>query len=365
MLDRSNLIGQPAYSADTPCLLVDLDALEHNISLMQAFFDGKPCKLRPHFKSHKCSTIARMQMDAGAVGITCAKLGEAEEVAKAGITNILIANQIVGPAKMARLVELARTTEVMVAVDSETNVGELSRAASAAGVTIGALVEIDIGMGRCGVETQEDARDLAALVGQSPGLRFDGLQGYEGHAVLLRSLAQRQSKAWAAMDKVVSARGLLEHSGIPVRIVSGGGTGTYDVAGAYPGIDEVQAGSYALMDWYYHDIRPEFRQAMSVLATVISRARTDTAIVDVGAKGMGAEFGPPRVASLGDASVESMKSEEHTSVKTGFSDVEIGGKLELIPSHGCTTCNLYREFIVHRDGVIVDIWPIEGAGKLR
>ncbi len=364
MQERTSLIGQPTYSADTPCLLVDLDALEHNIRLMQAFFDGKPSKLRPHFKSHKCTAIARMQMDAGAVGITCAKLGEAEEIAKAGITNILIANQIVGPAKMTRLVELARAADVMVAVDSEANVAELSAAAQAGGVNIGVLVEIDVGMGRCGVETEGDARDLAALVRQSPGLRFDGLQGYEGHAVLLRSLAQRQSKAWAAMEKVVSAREFIEDSGIPVRIVSSGGTGTYDVAGAYPGIDEVQAGSYALMDWYYHDIRPEFRQAMSVLATVISRVRTDAAIVDVGTKGMGAEFGPPRVASLGDASIESMKSEEHTLVKTGFSDIEIGEKLELIPSHGCTTCNLYRELIVHRDGVIVDVWPIEGAGKL-
>src|SRR4051794_6357642 len=173
-------------SVDTPALLLDTEALEANIRLMAAFFANRHCKLRPHFKSHKCTTIARMQMAAGAVGITCAKLGEAEVVADAGIRNILIANQIVGPIKLARLVELCRRACPMVAVDSAENVRMLSQAALAGGVTIGVLVEVDVGMARCGVAAGQPALEVARLVADMPGLQFKGLQGYEGHCVDLR-----------------------------------------------------------------------------------------------------------------------------------------------------------------------------------
>jgi D-serine deaminase-like pyridoxal phosphate-dependent protein len=347
-------------------LLLGTDALEANLYLMASYFTARPCKLRPHFKSHKCTQIARLQMQAGAVGITCAKLGEAEVVADAGIRQILIANQIVGRIKVARLVELAKRADPIVAVDSPENIRMLSAAATTAGVTLRALVEVDIGMNRCGVQPGSPALDLARLAASLPGLSFEGLQGYEGHLVDFRDETERAEKTRAALKLLVETRRLIEQSGIPVNIVTGGGTGTYTITGNYPGVDEVQAGSYAAMDWWYSDIRPEFHQAQSILTTVISRPAPDLAIVDVGRKGVGAEFGPPRVKDLPGAKVAKFGSEEHTALSLPEnSAIRVGDHLELIPSHGCTTCNLYREYVVHRNGQVTDVWPIEGSGRMR
>jgi D-serine deaminase-like pyridoxal phosphate-dependent protein len=351
---------------DTPALLLDAGALKANIQRMAAFFTHRHCKLRPHFKSHKCTAIARLQMKAGAVGITCAKLGEAEVVAAAGIRNILIANQIVGPLKIRRLIELCRHADPMVAVDSDANVKMLSQHALAAGVRIGVLVEIDVGMGRCGVAPGQPALELARLVASSAGLKFEGLQGYEGHCVDLRDEAERAAKTGESLKALVETRRLIEHSGLQVNIVSGGGTGTYTITGDCEGVDEVQAGSYAAMDWWYGDIRPEFEQAMSILATVISRPKPGLVVIDVGRKGVGAEWGAPRVKNLPGSDVISYGSEEHMKISIPpDAATKIGDRIEIIPSHGCTTSNLYSEFIVHEDGLVNGQWPIEGRGKLQ
>ncbi len=359
-------ISTPFASVDTPALLLDAAALRANIQRMADFFSQRPCKLRPHFKSHKCTAIARLQMSAGAVGVTCAKLGEAEVVADAGIRNILIANQIVGPLKIRRLIDLCRRAEPIVAVDSVDNVKMLSEGAAAAGVRIGVLVEVDVGMGRCGAAPGQPALELARRAAALPGLRFDGLQGYEGHCVDLRDEVERAEKTRASLKLLVETRRLLESSGLPVRIVSGGGTGTYTITGNCEGIDEVQAGSYAAMDWWYGDIRPEFKQAMSILATVISRPNPGLIVIDVGRKGVGAEWGAPRVKNLAGAVVKGWSSEEHMTITTPQdATIKIGDRLEIIPSHGCTTSNLYPEFIVYENGLVTDTWPIEGRGKLQ
>ena len=351
---------------DTPALLLDATALEANIRRMADFFARGPCRLRPHFKSHKCTTIARMQMEAGAVGITCAKLGEAEVVADAGIRNILIANQIVGPVKIGRLMQLCARANLIVAVDSAENVAMLSAAASAAHLTLGVLVEVDIGMHRCGVAPGRAALDLAQRVASAPGITFEGLQGYEGHCIDLRDAGEREEKARQAMKLLVDTRRLIEASGLRVKLVSGGGTGTYDITGVCDGVDELQAGSYAAMDWFYGDIRPEFQQAMSILATVISRPSPDWVVIDVGRKGIGAEWGPPRVENVPGATVASYSSEEHLKIAVPpDSALRIGDRLEIIPSHGCTTSNLYSEFVVHRAGRPTARWPIEGHGRLQ
>jgi D-serine deaminase-like pyridoxal phosphate-dependent protein len=364
--DLTHWIGKTLAEADTPSLLLDADALSANIRCMAAFFAGRHCRLRPHFKSHKCTRIARLQVDAGAVGITCAKLGEAEVLADAGIEDILIANQIVGRTKMLRLMDLARRARPMVAVDSPDNVKMLSEAASSAGIRLRVLVEVDIGMHRCGVAPGEPALELARLVASSPGLRFEGLQGYEGHAVDLRDETERNEKTRAALKLLVDTRRHIERAGLPVNIVSGGGTGTYTLTGDYEGIDEVQAGSYAAMDWWYQDIRPEFQQAQTILATVISRPTPSMAIIDVGRKGVGGEWGPPRVKDMRGAEVVKFGSEEHIGIALPNGQaVRVGDQIEIIPSHGCTTCNLYREYIVHRNGNVTDVWLIEGSGKLR
>jgi D-serine deaminase-like pyridoxal phosphate-dependent protein len=365
-MNLTDPIGKPISQVDTPSLLLDLDALRANIDRLAAYFKDRHCRLRPHFKSHKCTAIAKLQMQAGAVGITCAKLGEAEVLADAGIRNILIANQIVGPLKIARLVDLAKRAEPIVAVDSTENVRMLSDFAIKANVTIGVLVEVDIGMNRCGVKPGAPTLELARIVSASPGLKFKGLQGYEGHIVDLRDEKERTEKVRAALGPLIETRRLIEESNIPVEIVTGGGTGTYTITGNFPGMDEVQAGSYACMDWWYSDIRPEFRQAQAVLTTVISRPSAEMAIVDVGRKGIGAEFGPPRVKDITGAAVSKFASEEHAGVSFAEpSNIPVGGRIELIPSHGCTTCNLYREYIVHRNGIVTDVWPIEGSGRMQ
>jgi len=365
-LNPDDLIGKPLAEVDTPSLLLEAGALEANIQRLGAYFANRPSGLRPHFKSHKCTRIAKMQMAAGAVGITCAKLGEAEAVADAGIREILVANQIVGPIKIARLVRLARRSAPFVAVDCLDNAEMLSEAAASGGVKIGVLIEVDIGMNRCGVQPGAPALDLARRVASLPGLQFMGLQAYEGHIVDLRDPAEREQKVREALELAAGTRRLIEGEGLPVAMVTGGGTGSYTITGNYPGYDEVQAGSYAAMDWWYSDIRPEFQQSMSILATVISRTAPDVAVIDVGRKGVGAEFGPPRVKDRPGADVSKFGSEEHTVLSLpNHPDTRVGDKIEIIPSHGCTTSNLYREFVVHRHGLVEDVWPIEGSGRQR
>jgi D-serine deaminase-like pyridoxal phosphate-dependent protein len=197
-------------------------------------------------------------------------------------------------------------------------------------------------------------------------LRFLGLQGYEGHCVDLRDEAERVQKTRQSLELLVGTRRLIERSGVQVSLVSGGGTGTYTITGDCEGVDEVQAGSYAAMDWWYGDIRPEFKQAMSILCTAISRPSRSLMVIDVGRKGVGAEWGAPRVKNLPGSEVVSFSSEEHMKISVPQDSViQVGDRIEIIPSHGCTTSNLYSEFVVYRNGLVQAAWPIEGRGKLQ
>lgn len=356
------MIGAPIDDLDTPALIVDARQMENNLRWLADYFAHRSCAIRPHFKSHKCVELARRQLAAGsASGITCAKLSEAEQLVAGGIADILIANQVVGQTKARRLAASNRTATVRAAVDSKANIAELDQAARVAGVVIPVLVEVDVGMGRCGVPPGAAAVELAQCVAAASGLRFDGLQGYEGHVVCLPDADERAERTHAALTPLVATRRAMEAVGIPVTIVSAGGTGTFDTTGNLAGIDEVQCGSYALMDWFYATIRSEFSVARWVLATVIS-ARADSCVVDVGAKGMGAEFGLPRVAGRPKA-VARYLAEEHTPFD--HLETRVGDKLRLVPSHGCTTHNLYRKMWVTRNGRVEDVWPLEGAGCLE
>ncbi|HWI57646.1 MAG TPA: DSD1 family PLP-dependent enzyme, partial [Bacillota bacterium] len=355
-------IGQLADTIPTPAPVVDLDRLEQNLRQLAGYFGARACKLRPHFKSHKCVELARRQVAAGAcVGITCAKLAEAEQLAAGGIQDILIANQVVGADKARRLAALNGRAIVRCAVDSPANARQLATAATEAGVVIPVLIEVDIGMRRCGVAPGAPTLALAQEIGRLPGLRLDGLQAYEGHLVTLPDLEERRRRVGEAFAPVLQTRRQLEVAGLVVPILSGGGTGTYDITGNLDGVDEVQCGSYALMDWSYARIRPEFVVARWIQATVVS-AHPDYAVVDVGTKGLGCEFGPPILAGCPEAKARST-AEEHTSFD-GLK-AEVGQKVRLIPSHGCTTQNLHRRLWLTRGGKIVDVWPIEGAGCLE
>jgi D-serine deaminase-like pyridoxal phosphate-dependent protein len=355
-------IGQPLETLPTPALVVDVEALDHNLNLLAQYFSARPAKFRPHFKSHKCVTLARRQLQVGnAVGITCAKLAEAEVLAAGGVSDILIANQVVGPAKAQRLAALNRLATVRAAVDSPANIAELGAAAVSAGVTIGLLIEVDIGMRRCGVPAGDIVLALARQIHQTRGLRFDGLQAYEGHLVTLPDFPERQRKVTEAMQPLLATREKLKEASLPCAIVSGGGTGTYEITGNLPVFNEIQAGSYALMDCSYKKVCPQFSNALSILATVVS-AGSGYAVADVGLKGMGNEFGLPIVAGVPEATTRSV-SEEHVALDKLAAAV--GDKIRLIPSHGCTTCNLHRRMWVARRGIIEAVWPIEGSGCLE
>lgn len=359
-----DVIGLPIDALDTPALLLELPALEKNLRTMADFFAGSAAQLRPHFKNHKCTTLARRQLEAGAaVGMTCAKLGEAEVLAEAGINDVLIANQVVGHRKLQRLTALARRVDLKVAVDDHQQIRWLSEAANAADVTVGVLVEVDIGMGRCGVAPGESALDLAQAIVEAPGLAFRGLQAYEGHMVYNNDAEQRAKGTRESMQRVVETRRLIERSGVEVGVISGGSSATYQTTGRMEGVDEIQAGSYPTMDWRYQQMVPEFELALSVLARVIS-CRGDRAVLDVGLKGVGADFGSPRIKGFPQAEIPYFVSEEHCVVRNAPGDWQVGDALELLPSHACTTCNLHRQMVVCDEGRVVEVWPIEGAGRL-
>ena len=363
-IDRSG-IGKPIEDLDTPALGLDLDLFEANLKRMADFFRGRPAQLRPHFKNNKCTQIAKRQLAAGSiVGMTCAKLGEAEVLSAAGCTDIFIANQIVGAAKIARLIDLARRTPTLrVAVDQINNAVAISEAARRAGVTIGLLVEVDIGMNRCGVPPGKPALELARRITKLKGVGFDGLQAYEGHLVAVADRDERRRKVREDMAKALETKQLIGADGIAVAIISGGSTSTYDVAGTIEGVSEVQAGTYPTMDHMYVKLTPEFDIALSIVSRVISRPRSGMAVLDVGSKGAGHEFGPPKVKGMLDADMPAHLSEEHCTIENA-PEWKVGQAVELVPSHSCTTCNLYRQIHVHQRGRVVDIWPIEASRRV-
>jgi D-serine deaminase-like pyridoxal phosphate-dependent protein len=255
-----------------------------------------------------------MQVAAGAIGVTCQKLGEAEVMAQAGIAGLLISNQIVGAVKIQRLIALARQTSVIVAVDAVQNVADLSDAATTAGVVLKILIEVDTGMKRCGVATGEPTLELARYICQSPGLELVGVMGFEGHVVMIMDPAERQQKARQALQVLVNAADLLRQHDIPVPIVSSSGTGTFDTGGRFAGITELQVGSYATMDGRYRAVGVPFECALTLLATVMSGPRDGVVIADVGIKSITTEFGLPEVVGIPGAELLYL-SEEHAKIK--------------------------------------------------
>lgn len=373
------------FELDTPALVVDLDIMEHNMDHMMRFLLKGTVGIRPHAKSHKTPEIAKMQLERGAVGITCAKLGEAEALVGAGIPDVLIANQVVGKEKLRRLAELALKAKLRVAVDSPQNVKELSEAAVTAGSTVGVLVEVDIGLGRCGVREPSQAVELARMAVELPGVRYDGIMGYEGHCVFIESFEERESKAREAYTKLESFVWSLSREGLKPQIVSSAGTGTYMFAGRNPLITDIQAGSYIFMDMRYGSIQGvDFQQSLAVLSTVVSAPEPGLFVCDAGLKSMTAEFGPVGVLPSSGLTVVGM-SEEHVKLRQSEnrssevkpflkmlddkygsscgSNLKPGDKVLLIPSHCCTTVNLHDKIYPVREGMLVDTWRISARGR--
>lgn len=355
----------PAWAEiDTPAPLIDVERLDRNIAAMAAAFATSPAGLRPHAKTHKCAAIARRQLAAGAHGITCAKVGEAAAMVAGGIPDVLIANEVVGSLKLARLIALARTATVTVAVDSAEVVAALSAASASAGTTIGVLVELDVGMGRAGVRSTEALLEVAHRVENAPGLRFRGVMGYEGHIVDHHDLAYRASETRTALETLSAARRALEHAGLAVECVSAGGTGTYTITRTWPDLTEVQVGSYVFMDANYTAIEgmEALTPALTVLATVISRPEPGIVILDAGLKAIGSEYATARLLDYPAAGCAYL-SEEHARFDLPTAvDLAVGDKVCIQPPHCCTTSNLHERFYVLRGDALENVWPIEGRG---
>jgi D-serine deaminase-like pyridoxal phosphate-dependent protein len=295
-----------------------------------------------------------MQVDAGALGVTTATVWEAIAMARGGVDDILVANEVVGRRPIEALVELARTQRVTVLVDDAANVDDLGAAARAAGVSLGVLVDVDTGMGRCGVRSTGEARALAEHVESTAGLVFRGVSGYEGHCMLEPDAERRVGEAAAAIKRLLQAVDAIAAAGIDCEIVSAGGTGTYHLTGANPRITEIQAGSYCVMDAFHAGLVPDFDVALTVLATVISR-HDDQIVVDAGHKAVGTM--PPRLAG---ADEPLFVNEEHTGFRVGAeSPLRVGDRVRLHTGYAPAAANLYDAYHVVEDGVVTDLWPVE------
>lgn len=365
MRDPSGSIGLPVSELDTPALLLDMDVVESNVKKMAANCREWGVSLRPHGKTHKSPEIARLQIEAGAVGICCAKLGEAEVQVDGGIDHILITSEIIGAAKVRRLIALAERTHVMTVVDDLLGAQALSAAAVAARITLDTLVDVNVGMGRTGILAGPAACELALAVASLPGLRFAGLQGYEGNLQFLNPAAERGREVAASMERLLDTKKRIEDAGIPVERISTGGTGTSSFVGRTPGVTEIQAGSYVVMDSRYAGVEGvDFGHALTVLTSVVSRAtREDAVIVDAGLKTLSTDHGPAAPKERAGTTYEPA-GDEHGRVIFAGARAALGDKLELIPSHCDTTINLHDFYHVVRDGEVVGALPIAARGRI-
>jgi D-serine deaminase-like pyridoxal phosphate-dependent protein len=357
---------------DTPALLIDLDAFECNVAKMAALADKSGMRLRPHSKTHKSPVIALKQIAAGAVGVCCQKVAEAEAMVSGGVKDVLVTNEIVGTGKLRRLMELAKTARVGVCVDNASNVAALAQAASDAGVSVDVLVEVDVGGGRCGVQTGEPVLELARAIVAAPGLRFAGLHAYHGSAQHIRRFGERGAAIAAAAAKASSTRDLLQQHGIACESITGAGTGSFGFEIESGVHTELQAGSYVFMDADYRrnlnadgEFFNGFEQALYVYVTVMSRPAPDRAIVDAGLKALAFDSGMPQTLFAGASYVGA--SDEHGNIVLEGDAVnapafELGQKLKLIPGHCDPTVNLHNWFVCYRGGRVEAVWPVAGRG---
>jgi 3-hydroxy-D-aspartate aldolase len=364
--------GMREDEIDTPALVIDLDAFEYNLDTMAALLAPTGVKLRAHAKTHKSPVIARLQMARGAVGNCVQKVTEAEVLAWGGIPDILVSNEVVGAAKLARLCALARIAKVAVCADDAGQVAAIEAAAAAAGIRMTVLVEIDVGAGRCGVQPGPDAVALATRIAASKHLIFGGLQAYQGSAQHKRTPAERRILIGSAVDASRRTVEQLRQQGLDCAIVGGAGTGTFEIESKSGIYTEMQAGSYVFMDADYARNMDEagtpvstFRHALFVLSTVMSQAQKGVAALDAGHKAVAVDSGLPTVWQRPDIRYTSA-SDEHGKLEIGSETTapKIGEKLRLVPGHCDPTVDKFDWYVGVRNGRVECLWPVAARGGL-
>lgn len=369
-----HLIGQQGSRAalNTPALVIDLDALDRNIATMAAFARAHGVALRPHAKTHKSADIAKRQIAAGAVGVCCAKLGEAEALAEAGVSAILITSPVVTPQAIARLVALnARIDDLMVVADNPANVAALTHAVGG-GKPLTIIVDIDPGIRRTGVATPDDAVALAQAIADAPNLRFAGVQFYCGSQQHIAAYADRRA---AIEERTAYLHGIVEQLtsvGLAPRIITGGGTGTHRIDAGLGVLNELQVGSYVFMDRQYAECAlveagaPPFETALMIEAHVISANAPSMATLDSGFKSMSTDAGVPTILSGAptDAAFFFM-GDEHAALIAPGHEFAIGQRVTLAAPHCDPTVNLYDAYHLVRGDTLVDIWSVTARGRSR
>ena len=368
------LIGKPGGRAKlaTPALVLDLDAFERNLARMAEHCRTAGLALRPHAKTHKSLAVAKAQIAAGAIGICCAKLGEAEAMAEGGIDSILITSPVVAAQGIARLMALdAKISDLMVVIDNPLNAEALAAAAAEAGRTLKVLIDLDVGLHRTGIRPGDDALELAELIAATGTLDLKGLQAYAGHLMHIHDFAERREKSLAAMTMLGEMRDALKQKGLPCDILSGGGTGTYNIDPEASVLTELQGGSYIFMDKQYNDVAQgngatfPFETSLSVQMSVVSANTKNLATTDAGFKSFATDADPPLLLSGAPegAGYFFFGDEQGGILLPDGARLEIGSVLTAMTPHCDPTVNLYDAYHVVRGDTLVDIWPIEARGR--
>ena len=372
--DVPALPGMNVEDIQTPCLILDLDALERNIRKMGDYAKAHNMRHRAHGKMHKSVDVLRLQQElGGAIGVCCQKVSEAEVFVRAGVKDVLVSNQIRDPAKVGRLALLpGNGARITVCVDDLANVAELSASAQKHGTTLDCLVEIDCGAGRCGVSTTSAVVELANAIHAARGLKFSGLQAYQGAMQHLENYEDRKAKLSAVVAQVKEAVDALKAEGLEPDLVSGGGTGSYYFESNSGVYNELQCGSYAFMDADYGRIRDEdgkridqgeWENALFILTSVMSHAKPDKAICDAGLKAQSVDSGLPFVYGRDD--VKYVKcSDEHGVIDDPSGVLKVNEKLRLVPGHCDPTCNVHDWYVGVRNGKVETLWPVSARGKV-
>ncbi len=362
----------PVEDVPTPALLIDVARMELNLAKMAAHAEERGISLRPHTKTHKCPLLAQRQMELGAVGVCCAKVSEAEVMVEAGIGEVLITSPVVTDDKIGRVVALSKQSpEVTLVVDNRAAAERLHEAAVAESVTQRVLVDLDVGTRRTGVATGEPALELARTIDGLPNLDLRGLQAYAGHLMHVHGHAERQARSLEALEAAVETRRLIEADGISVSVLSGGGTGTWDIDSEVDGMTDLQVGSYLFMDEQYlriggrnGDVFDDFETSLFVQVTAISQPVPELITTDGGYKAFASDADRPQLADVGGV-VYGWGGDEHGILRIADAPrpVQLGDRLRCITPHCDPTVNLYDVYYPVRDGRVEELWPISARGK--